>query len=200
MKKLALLAILSVFVFGCKDNPVSKKIKETKNAVSNSKKAVDELNTMQEDIKELQQEEPLTNEEMKSWLPEEVLGMKRTAYKAGQVSYMKIANIEATYSNEDKSQSITVNVMDGAGEIGASATAGARMLLSMDMEEETETYTKRTVKKDNIKAMEEYQKKNNKTIIQLMYGKRFYVQVTGKGMNVEETWDAVDNLDLEDLG
>ncbi len=199
MKKLALLILLSVVLFGCKDNPVSKKIKETKNAVSNSKKAVDELSTMQEDIQELQNVTPLTNEEMKAWLPDNVLGMKRTAYKAGQVSYLKIANIEATFSNEDKSKTFTVNIMDGAGEMGASATAGARMVLSMDMEEETETYTKKTIKKDDMKAMEEYQKKNNKTVIQLMHGKRFYVQINAKGMNPNETWDAIEDLNLEDL-
>ena len=74
------------------------------------------------------------------------------------------------------------------------------MMLSMDMEEEDEYKTKRTVKKGNIKAIEEYKKNNNSTNIQLMHGKRFYIQANGTNMDVDETWDAIDELDLDDLG
>jgi hypothetical protein len=199
MKKLLTLSLISLFLFSC-DNPVSKKVKEAKEGVTNTTKAYKELNKMGDDIKELQEMEPLTNDEMKAWLPDEINGMKRTGYKAGQAAYMQIANVEATYSNEDKSKTFKVNVLDGAGQMGASATAGARMMLSMDMEEEDENKIKRTVQKGDIKAMEEYKKKNNNTNIQLMYGKRFYIQAYGTNMDVDETWDAIDDLDLDDLG
>ena len=155
---------------------------------------------MGDDIKELQEIEPLTNEEMKAWLPDEINGMKRTGYKAGQTAYIQIASIEGTYSNEDKSKVFKVSVMDGAGETGASATAGIRMMLSMDMEEEDEYKVKRTVKKGDLKAIEEYRKNNNNTNIQLMHGKRFYIQANSTNMDIDETWDAVDALNLEDLG
>ncbi|RDK88309.1 hypothetical protein [Marinirhabdus gelatinilytica] len=199
MKKLLTLSLVLATLFAC-ENPVSKKIKEAKDGVSNTVKATKELNKMGDDIKELQSVEPLTNEEMKEWLPDEINGMKRTGYKAGQTAYIKIASIEGTYSNEDKSKTFKVNVLDGAGEMGASATAGIRMMLSMDMEEEDENKTKRTVKKGDIKAIEEYRKNNNRTNIQLMYGKRFYIQANGSNMDVDETWDAIDDLDLDDLG
>jgi uncharacterized membrane protein (DUF106 family) len=81
MKKF-IIAILTVAVFTACDNPVTKKIKETKKAVSNTKEAMKEINNMQDDIKELQQLTPLTNDELKAWLPDEVNGMKRIAYKA----------------------------------------------------------------------------------------------------------------------
>jgi len=200
MKTILTLFLTALLFVSCKDNPVSKKIKETKQSVSNTNNAYKELNNMGDDIKELQEVEPLTNEEMKSWLPDEVNGMKRTGYKAGQTAYVQIASIEATYKNEDKSKTFTINVMDGAGQMGASATAGARMMLSMDMEEENESMVKRTVKKGGMKAMEEYRKNNNKSIIQAMHGKRFYLQATGTNMDLDETWDAIEELDLEDLG
>ncbi len=199
MKKTLTICILAGILIAC-DNPVSKKIKETKEGVTNTTKAYKEINKMGDDIKELQQVEPLTNDEMKAWLPDEINGMKRTGYKAGQTAYIQIASIEATYSNEDKSKTFKATVMDGAGEMGASATAGIRMMLSMDMEEEDEYKTKRTVKKGNIKAIEEYKKNNNSTNIQLMHGKRFYIQANGTNMDVDETWDAIDELDLDDLG
>ncbi len=199
MKKMLTICLLAAMLIAC-DNPVSKKIKETKQGVENTTKAYKELNKMGDDIKELQKIEPLTNEEMKAWLPDEINGMKRTGYKAGQTAYIQIASIEATYSNEDKSKIFKVTILDGAGEMGASATAGVRMMLSMDMEEEDEYKVKRTVKKGDSKAIEEYKKKNNSTSIQLMHEKRFYVQANGTNMDVDETWDAIDELDLDDLG
>ncbi|MAZ73233.1 MAG: hypothetical protein CMC70_08795 [Flavobacteriaceae bacterium] len=199
MKTLLISCCIAATLIAC-DNPVSKKVKETKQGIENSTKAYKELHKMGDDIKELQEIEPLTNEEMKAWLPDEINGMKRTGYKAGQTAYIQIASIEGTYSNEDKSKVFKVSVMDGAGETGASATAGIRMMLSMDMEEEDEYKVKRTVKKGDLKAIEEYRKNNNNTNIQLMHGKRFYIQANSTNMDIDETWDAIDALNLEDLG
>lgn len=182
------------------DNPVSKKIKETKQNVSNTKEAFKELNEMQENIEELQEVTPLTNEELKEWLPDEVNGMKRTGYKAGQGSYMQIAMIEGTYSNEDKSKKFKVEIMDGAGPVGATATAGMRMMFSQDFEEEDEYKSRRTVTKDGMKAIEEYRKNNNHSTVQLFHGDRFYVNASGTNMSIEETWDAISELELDDLG
>jgi hypothetical protein len=196
--------VLALFVFSalvsCKDNPVSKKIKETKDAVSNSTNAVQEMNKMQDDIKELQETTPLTNEELKSWLPEEVEGMKRISYKAGQAGMMNISSIEASYANEDKSKRFTINIIDGAGQVGAAATAGLRMVMSQDFEEEDENGSRKTVTKNGKKAIEEYRSGNNNSKIQLMEGNRFYLEANGKNMDLDETWDAIDKLDLEKLG
>lgn len=200
MKRILLIVLCTSLFIACKDNPVSKKIKETKQQVSNSKEAFKELNQMQDDIEELKNTTPLTNEELKAWLPEEINGMKRVGYKAGQGSYMNLAMVEATYASEDKSRRFKVEVMDGAGEMGAAATAGMRLLFSQDFEEETEYKTRRTVKKDGMKAVEEYHKNNNKSTIQFMQDNRFYINATGTNMTLEETWDAIEEIDPDDLG
>lgn len=199
MKKYLLVALVTVLVFGSCENPVSKKIKETKQNVSNATKAVKEMTDLQEDLQELQQIEPLTNDEMKAWLPDEINGMKRIAYKAGQMSYMKIANIEATYANEDKTKKFKIEVIDGAGQIGAAATAGMRMMFSQDFEEEDEYKSRRTTKKNGVKAIEEYRKNNNNSTIEFMHDDRFYMKATGTGMDLDETWDAIEELDVDDL-
>ena len=199
MKKIFIAVFALATLMAC-ENPVSKKIKEAKKNVSNTNEAFKELNTMQEDIKELQQIEPLTNDELKAWLPEEINGMKRTGYKAGQGSYLQIAMIEGTYSNEDKSKKFKIEVMDGAGEVGATATAGMRLMFSQDFEEEDEYKTRRTVKKDGMKAIEEYRKNNNRSTIQFFKDNRFYLNATGTNMDIDETWDAIDDLEMDDLG
>ena len=200
MKKYLLaLFVFSAFI-GCKDNPVSKKIKETKEAVSNTTNAVEEMTKMQDDIKELQETTPLTNEELKSWLPDEVNGMKRISYKAGQAGMMGIASIEAAYANEDKSKKFTISIIDGAGQVGAAATAGMRMVMSQDFEEESEIGSRKTVTKNGTKAIEEYRSGNNNSTIQLMEGNRFYLEAKGNNMDLDETWDAIDEIDLDKLG
>ena len=186
-------------LFAC-DNPVSKKIKETKEQVTNTTKAVKELNDIQEDIEELQVLESLTNEELKAWLPDEINGMKRISYKAGQMGMIQIASMEAVYVNEDKSKKFKVEVIDGAGEMGASATAGIRMMFAMDFEEEDENKIRRSVKKNGNKAIEEYRKNNNRSTIEFMEGNRFYIKTTGTNMDLDETWKAIDELDSEGLG
>ncbi len=189
------------------------KIKETKKAVTEAKNAVSEvseavgglgdleenLNEMQEDMERLKEATPLTNAELKSWLPEEVNGMKRTGFKAGQASYMKIASIEATYKNEDKSKELNVMILDGAGEMGAGATAGAKFMFAQDFEEEDEYKIRRTTTKKGVKMIEEYRKNNNKSDIQFFHDDRFYITVKGKNVDLDETYEAIKDLDLDDL-
>lgn len=199
MKKNTLLVLSLLMLVAC-DNPVSKKIKEAKQQVSNTTEAVKELNSMQEDILELQKIEPLTNADLKEWLPDEINGMKRIGFKAGQMGMVQIASVEGTYATEDKSKQFKVEVIDGAGQMGAAATAGMRMLFSQEFEEETETKTRKTVQKEGVKAIEEYRKNNNTTTIEFMQNNRFYIKVTGTNMDVEETWDAIDEIEASDLG
>ena len=189
--------LLALFM-GC-DNPVSKKIKETKQQVSNATEAVKELNNMQEDMLKLQEVEPLTNDELKSWLPSEINGMKRISYKAGQMGMVQIASIEAAFATEDKSKKFKVEIIDGAGQMGAAATAAMRFMFSQEFEEESETKTRRTTSKNGIKAIEEYRKNSNNSSIEFMKDDRFYIKATGTNMDLEETWDAIDELETDDL-
>lgn len=197
---------MCVVLGACKDNPVSKKINETKDGITNASKAVKELNKLQEGLTELQETTPLTNDDLKAWLPDNVAGMKRIAYKAGQMAMMQIASIEATYANEDKSKTFKVEVMDGAGALGATATAGMRMLFSQDFEEEDEYKTRRTTKRDGVKAIEEYRKSdsadeevNSRSTIEFMQDERFYIKVTANNMSIDDTWGAIDDLNIDDL-
>jgi hypothetical protein len=200
MKKYVLTLFVCSALVSCKDNPISKKLKETKEAVSNTTNAVEEMSNMQEDIQELQKITPLTNEELKKWLPEKVNGMKRISYKAGQAGMMNISSLEAAYANEDKSKKFTISIIDGAGQVGAAATAGMRMVMSQDFEEEDENGSRKTVTKNGTKAIEEYRSGNNNSKIQLMEGNRFYLEAKGTNMDLDETWDAIDEINLGKLG
>ncbi len=199
MKNLIFLLSITLLLFACKDNPVVKKAKEAKDNVVNTQKVIKESTKMQDNIKELSEATPLTNDEMKAWLPDEVDGLKRAAFKTGAMGMMNIASVEATYATEDKSRSFKVEVIDGAGEMGAISTAGLRMAFSMDFEEETETKTRKTVNKNGVKAIEEYDKRRNQSVIQFMQDNRFYIKATGTNMEMDELWDLIDEMDADDL-
>ena len=202
MKKYVLTTLCVVFLFSCgKDNPVSQKVnelKETKDAVSNLSKSAKEIQSMQGDLEKLKEIVPLTNDELKAWLPDEVLGMPRKSFKAGETGFMNVSSISASYSNDDKSKVFSITVYDGAGEMGAIVTAGFRMLIAQDFEEEDENGFKRTSKKDGKKIIEQY--KNGNSEIQLMEGERFFLEAKGKNMDIDETWKAIEALKLNKLG
>ncbi|NCT16882.1 MAG: hypothetical protein COZ75_10930 [Flavobacteriaceae bacterium CG_4_8_14_3_um_filter_34_10] len=199
MKNLILILSIAMLLFACKDNPVVKKAKKAKENVTNTQKVIKESTKMQDDIKELSEATPLTNDEMKTWLPDDVDGMKRTAFKTGAMGMMNIASVEATYATEDKSRTFKVEVIDGAGEMGALSTAGLRMAFSMDFEEETESKTRKTVTKKGVKAIEEYDKRRNQSVIQFMQDNRFYIKATGTNMEMNELWDLIDKMNVDDL-
>jgi|SRR5690554_4136595 len=200
MKKYLFSLFICASLVACKDNPVSKKIQETQETVSNTSNAVKEINKMQDDINNLSEVTPLTNAELKEWLPDEVEGMKRISYKAGEVGMMGISSIEATYANEDKSKKFQVKLIDGAGQMGATLTASMRMMLSQDFEEETESSIRKTENKNGKKVLLDYKKNNTESNIQFMEKNRFYIETEGKNMSLDETWDAIDDLNLNNLG
>ncbi len=200
MKNSILLLTIALLLFACKDNPAVKKVNKARENVSNTQKIIKESTKMQDDIKDLSETTPLTNDEMRDWLPSEVDGMKRTAFKTGAMGMMNIASVEATYTSEDRSRSFKVEVLDGAGEMGAMATVGLRMAFSMDFEEETETKTRKTVTKNGVKAIEEYDKRRNRSVVQLFHNGRFYVQATGENMEINEVWGLIDKMELDNLG
>lgn len=117
MKNICSIIFVLLLITACKDNPTVKKMKQAKDGVVNTKNVIKESTYMQDDIKNLSEMTPLTNEELKSWLPENVDGMKRTSFKAGEMGMMNIASIEATYTAEDKSRTFKIEVIDGAGEM-----------------------------------------------------------------------------------
>lgn len=200
MKKTLLIIGTAALLISCKDNPIMSKVKETKQNVENTTNAYKEVFSAQEDVEKLSKVTPLTNEELKTWLPDEVDGMKRTSFKAGTMAAMNIASIEATFTTEDKSREFKVEIIDGAGEVGAIALMGMRMALSQEFEEETEYKTRKTTKKGGTKAIEESYKDKSRCNIEFLQDDRFYIKASGKNMDIGDLWDLIDEIKVDKLG
>ena len=217
IKFMATLLILTHI--SCKKE-TREKFKQAKEGISNTTTIVKNAKAAQQNIEKLKDATPLTNEQLKEWLPESLNAMKRTGFKAGQAIYANLASIEGKYDTPEEPDLITddegdravnpskksfkVQVMDGAGPTGSMMITSLSMMSKLDMEEENEYQHKKTVTMGKIRAMQTYKKQRHKTSppktdIQFVYKDRFGVIVNSTNMSLEETWKAIMLLDLDEL-
>jgi len=187
-----------LFAMACSEE-TKKKIKDAKQGVKATTSYVKGVTNMQEEIERLRDLTPVSNEQLKSWLPNEVAGLKRTGFKVGQTGYMKINSIEGTYKAEDGKKKINIMVIDGAGPTGSVMAPSYGLIGSMEVETEDERKHLQTVTVNGIKAKQTFYKKRNGTQLMFVYEKRFLVTVNSNKMDPKETWNAVKKMNLNKL-
>lgn len=186
-------------LISCKSDKKSDSEK-TVNNLPNTIKVATEMDEVKEEAADLSKISPMSNEDLKSWLPDEIDGLKRSKYSTGNAMMADISSIEATFQNEDKSKELKLYIIDRAGEMGAASTMGLTMVFSLDFNEETINSYKRTVTKNGINAVEEYFIPQNRTELQMLQNNdRFYVNLNAKGYNPEESWKIINQLSFKDL-
>lgn len=193
------LSIIGLLLFTSCIGEVKEKLKTAKNEVSNVMTIAEKAQEAKEDIENLKDATPLTNEEFKKWLPETVGGLERTGFKVGAAGYANVASIEGTYKLEAEEQKLKVNIIDGAGPAGGMMIAGLAMATKMDMEQEDEYKHIKAVEVDGIRAQQTFHKKRNETALQFVVDNRFGVMVNGVNMDPGQTWGIVEELDLNEL-
>lgn len=210
-KGLPMFLGLSVLLFltSCMGE-AKEKLKQAKQGISDVTTIAETARNAKADIENLKNATPLTNEELKEWLPESLAGWNRTSFGVGKTGYMNVASIEGGFTNEFEretetgevesiKQKFSISVMDGAGPTGSVMIAGLGMAGKMEMEEENEYKHAMGIEVNGIQARQTFHKKRHETGLQFVYGKRFGVMVNGVKMNPEETWAMLEKLDLEKL-
>lgn len=198
MKKNTLAVIALLALASC--SKVSEKVqqvKEAKEAVTQVSDVMEEAKNLESDIKKLREATPITNDELKACLPEEIMGMKRISYKAGETSMLNVSSISAEYANEDKSKKFSMTLTDGAGPMASSIVSGVKMGMARDFEEESEEGFRRSITRNGVKAIEE--QKKDKSYVKIIINDRFFLDAKGSHMSVEELWKAVETLNFDNL-
>lgn len=201
-RALVIMTLTAAFILGTFSScmgEVKEKLKKAKQGVSNVATVAEKAQEAKEDIERLKDAVPLTNAEMKEWLPEKIGSLQRTAFKVGAAGYANVASVEGTYKMEGENRQIKVTIIDGAGPSGSMMIAGLGMASKMDMEEETEHKHTKSVTVNGIRAQQTFHKKRNETALQFVFEKRFGVMVNGVQLDPDETWKMVEKLDLEEL-
>ena len=204
MKKLMICAAALMLVACSKDETVNEeKSGGLSDVVSNAKNYGKMSNSVQDiskNIESLKKLTPLTNDELKVFLPEELLGLKRRELKVGDNSMMSLSTAEAKYSDGDQKK-IKFELMDGAGETGSAMVSLLMMSFTMNQEKITENGYEKTTEINGNKAivMENLDREYLTSKIQMIFKKRYLVTLNGENISFSELEKALDELNLSRL-
>ncbi|MBT9186814.1 hypothetical protein [Zobellia russellii] len=192
------LVILLLLLGSCVGE-VKEKLSKAKEGVSNASTFVKEARKVEGRIEKLKDAVPLTNEQLKGWLPKSLEVLDRTGFKVGQAGMYKVNSVEGTYKKIDSKKKFNVMIIDGAGPTGSMMATSYGLLGNFEMETEDEYKHQQTVEVNGIKAQQTYKKKSNDTQLMFAYAERFLVTINAYDIPPEETWDIVNELKLEQL-
>ena len=192
------LFIATLPIVACKNNnPKTMTVtsKDGKSKVSvdvNSAAAVSD--DMQKKMEELKKLTPLTTDQLKTMLPEQLMGMKRSSFNAN--SMMGFASAEATYKNENDDKEIELNILDCAGEAGAGVYS-LSYWTKMSMQSESDNGYTKTVDFGGNKAVETYEKGGDRYELTYVAAERLLVTVKGEKVGLDAVKQVAQGLNLK---
>jgi hypothetical protein len=196
MKKFLTVLLSSIMMASCNNNPgkVTVKSDDGKTTatvdLSSAEKNSQEMQNKAEELKKLA---PLTVDQLKTLMPEELAGIKRSTYNASTT--MGIAAGDAEYRKDDNTV-IKLAVFDCAGETGA-AYYSATYWMKMNMQSESDNGYTKTVDFMNGKAVESYDKSSNKYTLVFLANDRVLVSLDGQNVSLDDLKGAAKNLNVK---
>lgn len=178
-------------------------ISAIKDFADNMEDMAEELDEIEEDADVLIKATPLTNDQLKAFLPEELQGLPRRSFTVGDQALLSMATAEANYENEE-GQSIDLSLMDGAGETGSAVIQMQRLGLSRDFEKQTEDGYEKSIDFEGYRGTEEYSKYRDvgNANLTVLVANRFVIALSAKDVSMEDLKKAARSLafdELEDL-
>lgn len=204
MKKL-MLSAAALVLFCCSKEELKQEAKsgglsDVVSNVKNYSKINSSVQDVSKNIETLKKMTPLTNEELKALLPEEILGLKRKELSVGDNAMMQLASAEAKYSDGDQKK-IKLEIMDGAGETGSAMVSILMMSFNMNKEKITETGYEKTAEINGNKAIIKENSGENyvNSSIQMVAKNRYLITLTGDGISYDDLEKALNQLKLSQL-
>ena len=149
---------------------------------------------LQKKMEELKKLTPLTTDQLKAMLPEEIMGMKRSNFSAN--SMMGYASAEATYKNDNDDKEIELNILDCAGEAGSGIYQLSYWTKMRIQSESDDGYTK-TIDLNGDKAVETYEKGSDRYEVTRFISDRLLVSVKGRKTGLDAVKQTSQNLNLK---
>lgn len=200
-KQIVFLALLSLL--SCKKNEEKNDepgIMDAVEGIQNLEKAGDAMKDFEKKAEELKKMKPISNEIFKQVLTEELGGLKRLRYTAGDATAMGLSSGEAIYG-DDNATTIKLSIFDGAGESGSAIIAMSNLSLSMDSESIQGTTTKKTEEINGIKCLTENDTntESNRSKITYIYKERFQIDLEGNKINLDDLKSFMSKIDFSKL-
>jgi hypothetical protein len=139
----------------------------------------------------------LSSEQVKAFLPETVLGLKRTSSSAQRSSAMgmQVTQAHAEYG-DDNGRSVRLEVSDMGTAKGLVAMAGA---MGAEQEHSTDSGYEKTYTADGRLTHEAWDHASGSGEYSLVVGHRFAVKAQGNAGSIDELKQAVASVDLDKL-
>jgi hypothetical protein len=190
------LLVIAITLSACKDRNSTTITSDdgktkVKIDVSEAAKSSNEIEKKMEELKKLT---PLSTDQLKAMLPEELLGMKRSSFNAN--SMMGFATADATYKNEDASKEIKLSIFDCAGEAGAGIYS-LNYWTKMSIQSENEDGYTKSVDFNGQKAVETYHKNDDTYELTYAAADRLLVSIQGEKTGLDALKQAAQSLNLK---
>ena len=200
MKKITYALLLLTFVFGACGNDKTKistteknddgTITKTEVDVKGMNNAADEMEQKMDALKKLK---PLTIEQLKALLPEEIDEVKQSNYNASAT--MGYTYASADYK-KDQEKGLEIQLFDCAGEMGAMYYSTAFMA-GMNFQQENENEYTKTIDFNGGRAIENHRKEQNHTTLTYIVNDRLMVVLQGNNLSPEELKAVAKKLDFK---
>ena len=193
----SLLAICIVFA-ACKGRNDKITVKDEKgnkatidvSSVNEAAKKIEESANEAEKLKKLT---PLSIDQVKALIPNELLGMQRSSFSAN--SAMGVSVGKGTYKG-DGDKELDIEIIDCAGEMGASWYT-MRYFALWNFQQEDDNGYQKTIDFNGGKAIEKYTKSNDRYELTYFGNDRFIVNVDGEKVGLEAVKQVASNLSLK---
>ena len=195
------LPVIIIFMLSCSNNRDKGKI-SIKDGKGNTTatfdvKSIEELAKVAEKsedkAEELKKLTPLSTDQLKAMMPEELMGIKKTSSSAD--SYSGAASSTATYKSDDGKE-LKLIIYDCAGEAGAGIYA-IRYMTMWNIQHEDDLGYQKTVDFNGQKAVENYVKSNDEYSLAFLSNDRFLVTVAGVKTGLDLVKQAANSLTLK---
>jgi len=185
MRKFIPILSAILLLAACNSNKDKITIKDDKGNkatidLSDLKKAAEKIEDNKGKTDDLKKLTPLTLDQMKTLLPDELMGMKRTSFNTS--SAMGFAVGTGRYKGDDKE--LKLEIMDCAGEMGANIY-NLRFFSLWNYQQEDDNGYQKTIDFNGGKAIEKYSKNSNRHELTYFTGDRFIVNVEGKNTGLD---------------
>ena len=154
------------------------------NAVGKLDDVADASKNIEKRIEALKKLTPLTNEQLKSVLPETIAGIARSSFEINNAMGLHLA--EAKFYKE--AQHIDLQITDGAGEMGASMLSMVELATVMGGESESQTGYTKPIVIGTAKGTEKQDKTNVDNVtneVTLVVADRFILTTKATGLEMD---------------
>lgn len=138
---------------------------------------------------------PMSNEQLKNWIPEKVGKMEQRKLIVGHKQGMEMSGAIATYKKDGHEEmQISMEVLDGAGATGSVMLKSIKQKLIIDYNEEMDSGFSRIYEREGTRVWEKVDTENHHSEIEFVLKERYHFIFKANQVGMEELWVFVNEV------